>query len=66
MRASTWLACPLWRSNGVCPKELSLLQKAEVLLGMKQGETPVEKTMANFGTGINGWNVDFLGTPMGD
>jgi hypothetical protein len=38
-------------------KELSLLHKAEVLLGMKQGETQVEKTMANFGTEINGWNV---------
>jgi hypothetical protein len=24
---------------------------------MKQGETQVEKTMANFGAEINGWNV---------
>jgi hypothetical protein len=38
-------------------KNLSLLHKAEVLIGMKQGETQVEKTMANFGTEINGWNV---------
>jgi hypothetical protein len=28
----------------VCPKELSLLHKAEVLLGMKPGEKQVEKT----------------------
>jgi hypothetical protein len=38
-------------------KELSLLHKAEILLGMKQGEAQVEKTMANFGTEVNGWNV---------
>jgi hypothetical protein len=38
-------------------KELSLLHKAEVLLGMKQGETQVEKMMAKFGTEVNGWNV---------
>ncbi len=27
---------------------------------MKQGETQVEETMANFGTEVNGWNVDSI------
>jgi hypothetical protein len=38
-------------------KDLSLLHKAEVLVGMKSGETKVEAAMAHFGKEINGWNV---------
>jgi hypothetical protein len=38
-------------------RALSLLHKAEVLLGMKAGETKVEAAMAHFGKEINGWNI---------
>jgi hypothetical protein len=38
-------------------KDLSLLHKGAVLLGMKEGETKVENAIKNFGKEINGWNV---------
>jgi hypothetical protein len=38
-------------------KELSLLHKAEVLLGMKAGSDAVDKYIAHAGSPINGWHV---------
>jgi len=38
-------------------KELSLEDKAEVLVGMKEGERKVDEAVANAGTSINGWRV---------
>jgi hypothetical protein len=38
-------------------KDLSLAHKAVVLLGMKAGETKIEKAISEFGKDINGWNV---------
>ena len=38
-------------------KDLSLEHKAEVGLGMKDGERKVEDAVAHLGTKINGWNV---------
>ena len=38
-------------------KDLSLEHKAEVLLGMKEGEAKVEKRVAELGKDINGWRV---------
>lgn len=38
-------------------KELSLLHKAEVLLGMKAGSDKVDEYIASGGKVINGWNV---------
>jgi hypothetical protein len=44
-------------------KSLSPEHKAEVLLGMKEGEKKVDEEVAAFGKKINGWNV---GSPCGD
>ncbi len=38
-------------------KDLPLKQKLEIGLGMKQGQSKVEKAVANAGANINGWNV---------
>jgi hypothetical protein len=38
-------------------KDLSLEHKAEVLLGMKEGEKKVDEAVAKAGRKINGWNV---------
>jgi len=44
-------------------KDLSLEHKAEVALGMKDGEEKVTKAVSSFGKDINGWKV---GSPDGD
>src|SRR5262249_40441366 len=44
-------------------KDLSLEHKAEVLLGMKEGEKKVEEAVAKLGKPINGWRV---GSAFGD
>ena len=44
-------------------KELSLEHKAEVGLGMKEGDKKVEEKVASFGKEINGWRV---GAAFGD
>jgi hypothetical protein len=44
-------------------KDLSLEHKAEVGLGMNDGEEKVTKAVSNFGKDINGWKV---GSPDGD
>lgn len=44
-------------------KDLSLEQKAEILLGMKEGEKKVEAYLAHVGTPLNGWHVV---SPFGD
>jgi hypothetical protein len=41
-------------------KDLSLEDKAEVLLGMKEGERKVDEAVANAGKAINGWRVSSL------
>jgi hypothetical protein len=41
-------------------KDLSLEQKAEILIGMKQGESKVTAAVAKAGTVVNGWNVSGL------
>jgi hypothetical protein len=41
-------------------KDLSLEDKAEVLLGMKEGERKVDEGVANAGKAINGWRVSGL------
>jgi hypothetical protein len=41
-------------------KDLSLEHKAEVLLGMKEGEAKVDKAIAGTGKNINGWRVGGL------
>jgi hypothetical protein len=38
-------------------KDLSVEHKAAILLGMKEGETKVDKAVANLGKNINGWRV---------
>jgi len=38
-------------------KELSLEHKAEILVGMKQGDDKVDKWLASGNKNINGWNV---------
>jgi len=38
-------------------RELSLEDKAEVLIGMKEGERKVDEAVTNAGTSINGWRV---------
>jgi len=38
-------------------KDLSLEHKAEIVLGMKDGEKKVEDAVKNLGTKINGWHV---------
>ena len=44
-------------------KDLSLEHKAAIGLGMKEGESKVEKGVAEFGKDINGWRI---GSAMGD
>ena len=44
-------------------KDLSLEHKAEILLGMKDGETKVEEKVASAGKDINGWRI---GSAFGD
>jgi hypothetical protein len=44
-------------------KSLSLEDKAEILLGMKEGQKKVADALKNFGTNINHWRV---GSPFGD
>jgi hypothetical protein len=44
-------------------KDLSLEDKAEILLGMAEGQRKVEETAKNLGKDINGWQV---GAPFGD
>jgi hypothetical protein len=41
-------------------KDLPLEQKAEILIGMKQGQSKVDDAVAGAGTVINGWNVSGL------
>ena len=41
-------------------KDLSLEDKLEVGLGMKEGERKVDEAVANAGTAINGWRVSAL------
>jgi hypothetical protein len=41
-------------------KDLSLEQKAEILLGMKEGERKVEEAVANAGINVNGWRISSL------
>jgi hypothetical protein len=38
-------------------KDLSLEHKAEILLGMKEGETKVEQKVETIGKNVNGWKV---------
>jgi hypothetical protein len=44
-------------------RSLSLVDKAEILLGMKEGLRKIEESVAKFGKDINGWRV---GSPFGD
>ena len=44
-------------------KDLSVEHKAEIVLGMKEGEKKVEQNVAQIGKSINGWNV---GSAYGD
>lgn len=44
-------------------RDLSVEHKAEILLGMKEGEKKVEGKVAQIGKNINGWNV---GSAYGD
>ncbi|MGY4223145.1 hypothetical protein ACVMIH_000506 [Bradyrhizobium sp. USDA 4503] len=44
-------------------RSLSLEDKAEILLGMKEGERKVTEAVATLGKDINGWRV---GAPFGD
>jgi len=44
-------------------KDLSVEHKAEIVLGMKEGEKKVEEKVAQIGKNINGWNV---GSAFGD
>ncbi len=44
-------------------KDLSVEHKAEIVLGMKEGEKKVEEKVAQIGKNINGWNV---GSAYGD
>jgi hypothetical protein len=41
-------------------KDLPLKQKAEVLIGMKQGQSKVDAAVAKAGVIINGWNIGSL------
>jgi hypothetical protein len=41
-------------------KDLSLEQKAEIALGMKEGDAKINAAVANTGTAINGWRVGGL------
>ena len=44
-------------------KDLSIEHKAQIVLGMKEGEKRVEEKVAHIGKNINGWNV---GSAFGD
>jgi hypothetical protein len=44
-------------------KDLPLKQKAEVLIGMKQGQDKVNAAVAKLGSVVNGWNIS---GPQGD
>lgn len=44
-------------------KTLSLEDKAEILIGLKEGQRKVTEAVAAFGTDVNGWRV---GSPAGD
>jgi hypothetical protein len=39
-------------------KDLSIEQKAEILLGMKEGEHKINEAIANAGTNVNGWRLN--------
>ncbi|MGO6719341.1 cell envelope protein, partial [Rhizobium ruizarguesonis] len=41
-------------------KDLSLEHKAEILVGMKQGDDKIDKWLASGNKPINGWNVSSL------
>jgi hypothetical protein len=41
-------------------RDLPLEQKAEVLIGMKEGERKVEEAVAKAGTNVNGWRISSL------
>jgi hypothetical protein len=41
-------------------KDLSLEQKAEIALGMKEGDAKINEALAKTGTAINGWRVGGL------
>jgi hypothetical protein len=41
-------------------KELSLEHKAEVGLGMKEGENKIDEAVANAGKAVNGWRISSL------
>ena len=41
-------------------KDLSLEHKAEILLGMKEGERQVDEYLAKAGTSMHGWQVNSL------
>jgi hypothetical protein len=41
-------------------KDLTLEQKAEILLGMKEGEKKVDEAVANAGVNVNNWRVSGL------
>jgi hypothetical protein len=45
-------------------KDLPLAHKAEILVGMKQGERKVDEAVAKGGVSLNGWQVNsFFGNP---
>jgi hypothetical protein len=41
-------------------KELSLKDKLEIALGMKEGDRKIDEAVAKAGVGINGWRVSSL------
>ncbi len=43
--------------------DLPLKQKAEILIGMKQGQNKIDAAVAKLGTLVNGWNIS---GPQGD
>jgi len=44
-------------------KDLSVEHKAEIVLGMKEGDKKIDEKVADFGKNINGWRI---GSPFGD
>jgi hypothetical protein len=44
-------------------RDLSLEDKAEILLGMKEGSRKIDEAVAGFGRNVNGWRI---GSPFGD
>ncbi len=42
-------------------KDLSLEQKAEIVLGMKEGERKIAEAIASVGVNVNGWRVSSAG-----